>query len=68
MVSTQVDPRYLAYVSEVALALDALRARAVTYGEYHIDRVTFGFDGESMPDLAVVQGEHDALAVEVTVR
>jgi len=68
MVSTQIDPHYLAYVTEVALHLDTLRARSVTYGEYHIDRVSFSFDGESMPDLAVVQGEHDALAVEVTIR
>lgn len=63
----QFDPDYVTYVAEVAQALDALRARAVTYGEYHIKRVTFAFDGESMPDLAVVQGEHDALAVEVTI-
>lgn len=64
---TWLDPKYLAYVAEVAVALDVLRARPVSYGEYYIERVTFGFDGESMPDLAIVQGEHDALAVEVTI-
>jgi hypothetical protein len=66
MPTEQIDPDLVRYAADVAKALNPLRALKVPYGEFYISKVTFGFDNEVVTNIAVAQGEHDALVVEFT--
>lgn len=65
MSTIDIDPEYVAYVSEVAAALKGLHARNVSYWEFYIHGITFGFENEVDNRLAIVQSEHDSLTIKV---
>lgn len=61
-----IDPEMVAYVAKIAGVLHELRSLKLSYGEFYIERVTFGYDGESDGRLAIVPTEWDTLGIEVT--
>lgn len=64
--SETLDAALVEYVGQVAAALRELRVRHLSYGDFHIERVSFGFDGEPITNIAIVPTEFDGLGVEVT--
>lgn len=65
-VTETFDADLVKYVADVAASLQQYRKRALSYGDFYIERVVFGFDGETVTNIAVSATEFDTLGVEVS--
>ena len=67
----QIDRHLADLTAQVAAALEALDAKdpapgSTPFGNYYVERVTFGFDGTTVNGVSVVPDEHGTYEIEVS--